>query len=220
MTVVQFLNFKEKQYSFMKKLIITSMLLFSLSALNAQNDKAIVLQDLEKDQVPKQQSSVTATLKSASRLFGEKDDLTTVILIIPAGSVVDVIDSDSAYMHVVYDENEGYIFRRHAAINDPSTEPKPVVQKEEVPSKEQATPQQQTARFIYLENKYGTSIAVRIFAGKIWKGMKSEMVRDSWGKPLKVNRVISGNNIKEEWIYKNTWLYIQDDMLNEWGPIK
>jgi hypothetical protein len=46
------------------------------------------------------------------------------------------------------------------------------------------------------------------------------MVNDTWGSPQKINRVISGNTVKEEWIYKNTWLYIEDDILREWGPVK
>ena len=45
-------------------------------------------------------------------------------------------------------------------------------------------------------------MAARIIAGKIWKGMNSEMVKDSWGNPEKINRIISGNVIKEEWIYQ------------------
>ena len=63
-------------------------------------------------------------------------------------------------------------------------------------------------------------MASRLIAGKIWKGMSGEMVRDSWGKPLKINRVISGNTVKEEWIYKTTWLYIEDDLLMTWGPVQ
>ena len=63
-------------------------------------------------------------------------------------------------------------------------------------------------------------MAARLYAGKIWKGMNSEMVKDSWGAAEKINRVISGNIIKEEWIYKNTWLYFENNTLLEWGPVK
>jgi hypothetical protein len=73
-------------------------------------------------------------------------------------------------------------------------------------------------RFSYLDYKYGTSMAARIYSGKIWKGMTSEMVKDSWGSPSRINKVIRGNTIKEEWIYRNTWLYIVDDTLVDWGP--
>jgi hypothetical protein len=80
--------------------------------------------------------------------------------------------------------------------------------------------QQRVSRFTYLENKYGSNMAAKLIAGKIWKGMTAEMVRDSWGKPLKINRVITGNTIKEEWIYKSTWLYLENDILYNWGPVK
>jgi len=203
----------------MKKLFIISLLLFSVFAVNAQNNRAAVLQDLEKNQFSNQEVTLTATMKSASRLFGEKDDLTTVILIIPSGSVVNVIGSDSTYFHVIYEENEGYIFKRHAILNEAKVA-KPEVQQKDTAREEQEQSQQQVSRFTYLENKYDSGMAAKLMSGKIWKGMTSEMVRDSWGKPLKINRVISGNTVKEEWIFKNTWLYLQNDVLVEWGRIR
>jgi hypothetical protein len=204
----------------MKKLIISLFLLSAIVYVNAQNDKAMVLQNLEKAQPASQDVKLTATLKSATRLFGEKDDLTTVIMILPSGTVVSVIGSDSTYLHVIYEEDEGYIFRRHAVMNKATVET-PVVKKQEPVQVEQPEPQpQQVSRFTYLENKYGTNMAAKLIAGKIWKGMSSEMVRDSWGKPQKINRVIGSDVIREEWIYKNSWLYIENDFLVEWGPIR
>jgi len=63
-------------------------------------------------------------------------------------------------------------------------------------------------------------MAARLNAGKIWKGMNSEMIRDSWGKPDKINREINGNTVKEEWIYRTTWLFIENNTLQEWGPVR
>jgi hypothetical protein len=207
----------------MKKLILTFLCLLSVIYVRAQNDRTDILWDLEKNQSPVQEAALTATLKSASRLFGDKNDLTSVILIIPSGSVVEVLDSDSTYLHVVFDENEGYIFSRHAVINEttPAAEPVvKVVEQVQVIREKQAAPQKEESRFTFLENKYGTSMASKLISGKIWKGMSSEMVSDSWGSPIKINRVINGNTVKEEWIYKNTWLFIKDDYLVEWGPVK
>lgn len=163
---------------------------------------------------------VTATLKSSSRLFKVKEDLTSVILVIPSGSVVTVLDSDSTYFHVIYQQDEGYIYKRHAVIDKAPV--KTINSTLAAKSSQETQPEQEqyVSRFTYLESKYGTSLAARINAGKIWKGMSSEMVKDSWGKAEKVNRVINGNVINEEWIYKNSWLYFENNTLVEWGPRK
>jgi hypothetical protein len=208
----------------MKKLILSFSLLIIVISVNAQANRTEVLQGLEKNQVADQNKALTARLKSSSRLFGDKNDLTSVIMVIPSGSTVSVLGSDSAFLYVAFEENEGYIFARHAVIDKTPVTIQPVIRQEEQPVQEempvqQQQQQQQISRFTYLENKYGSSMAARLYSGKIWRGMTSEMVKDSWGSPLKINRVISDNIIKEEWIYKNTWLYLQNNALAEWGPV-
>jgi hypothetical protein len=204
----------------MKKIIFFALLLTGALSLQAQANKADLLQDLEKNQPATQDVTITATLKSSSRLFGDKDDLTSVILIIPSGSTVTVQGSDSTYLHVTFEENEGYILKRQAVIDKtPIYAPQETQPQQEV-QEEQPEQVQEVSRFSYLESKYGSGIAAKLNAGKIWKGMNAEMVKDSWGSAEKINRVISGNIIKEEWIFKNTWLYFENNMLVEWGPIR
>lgn len=172
------------------------------------------------------QEQMTATLKSASRLFADKNDLTSVIVVIPSGESVKVLDYDETFMHVTYENQEGYIMAKHATINKTEPSTNVIAQKSEDVSgnitgrQVQQRQQSQESRFSYLSNKYGPNVASRLYEGKIWKGMTAEMVKDSWGNPRKINRVISGNNIKEEWIYNNTWLFIQNNRLLEWGPVK
>jgi hypothetical protein len=165
-------------------------------------------------------AQTTATLKSPGRLFATKDDLTSVILIIPADSTVSVLDSDSTYLHVIFEENEGYIFNRRLVLNKVPVKTQQASPSQENVMESQATTEQQDSRFSYLENKYGTNMAARLISGKIWKGMNSDMVKDSWGRSEKINRVISGNIVKEEWIFRNTWLYFENNTLVEWGPVK
>jgi hypothetical protein len=203
----------------MKKLIFFILLISGVLFVQAQGNKADLLQDLEKNSPANQNVTSTATLKSSSRLFGAKDDLTTVILIIPSGSVVSVLDSDSTYLHVTFEENDGYIFKRHAVINEAIVSTPQTIQPKQSSQEEQPALEQQKSRFSFLESKYGPNMAARLIAGKIWKGMDAEMVRDSWGTAEKINRVISGNIIKEEWIFKQTWLYFENNSLVEWGPI-
>jgi hypothetical protein len=204
----------------MKKIVFFTLLAVVTFQLEGQTRKVDQLQAVEQNQSDNQNITTTATLKVASRLFATKDDLTSVILIIPADSVVSVLDSDSTYLHVVFEENEGYIFRRQATLEKVPVNAQPVIQSQ--PAAQQAEPvqEQQQNRISYLENKYGSDIASRLFTGKIWKGMNSEMVKDSWGTADKINRIISGNITKEEWIFRSTWLYFENNTLLEWGPVK
>jgi hypothetical protein len=205
----------------MKKQLLPLFLLFISIGLSAQVNKSDVLQNLENKGSNKQLQDQTATLKSASRLFGAKDDLTTVILVIPSGSTVKVLGSDSTYYRVSYEDSEGYILKRHAVLDETPINTNQVDQQQQQQQLDPNDRQQDTriSRFTYLENKYGTRIAALLNAGKIWKGMSSDMVRDSWGNPQKIDKSYEGNLVKEQWIYKNTWLYIENNTLADWGPV-
>lgn len=203
----------------MKRLLFLTLLILSAITIKAQTNKVNKLQALEQNQISSQNAAPTATLKNSSRLFASKDDLTTVILIIPADSVVTVLDSDSTYLHVVFEDNEGYIFNRHVVFNQAKINTPDNVQTQQVQDT-QTIQEQNDSRFSYLENKYGSNMAARLIVGKIWKGMSSEMVKDSWGVAEKINRVINGNVVKEEWIFRTTWLFFENNTLVEWGPRK
>jgi hypothetical protein len=215
----------------MKRFFVSLISLMIFVGLQGQADRTGVLQELERNTHGSGEALLTATLKSASRLFADPNDLTSVILVIPSGAVVEVLEYDPDYLYVFYEDYEGYIVRQHADFDEPrvkapvqvqlqtQTQPRQQVQAlEESPG--QQTQKEVITRFAYLQGKYGSSMAARLDAGKIWKGMTKEMVQDSWGTPQKINRVISGNIIKEEWIYRNSWLYFENDNLVEWGPVR
>ena len=218
----------------MKKYVFSALFLLGIINLQAQSNKTDVLQSMENNQAANQNVTTTATVKTSSRLFGTKDDLTSVILIIPSGSTVTVLDSDSTYLHVTFEENDGYIYKRQAEIdklpvNAPQTnQPQQAIQQNQLQQAQQQDQQQQdqqqqdqqVSRYSYLESKYGSTMAARLNAGKIWKGMNAEMVRDSWGTAEKINRVINGNDVIEEWIFKNTWLHFENNVLVDWGPVR
>jgi hypothetical protein len=204
----------------MKRLLFLTLLIFSAITIKAQTNKVDKLQALEQNQPSDQNTATTATLKNSSRLFASKDDLTSVIMIIPADSVVTVLGSDSTYLHVVFEDNEGYIFNRHVVLNREKINTRQGLQAQQNVQETQPVQEQNDSRFSYLENKYGSNMANRLIAGKIWKGMSSEMVKDSWGVAEKINRVINGNVVKEEWIFRNTWLFFENNTLVEWGPRK
>ena len=210
----------------MKRILSLTLIVIGAISLNAQPNEIDKLQSPKQNQpvnqsitLSVQDTVVTATLKSASRLFADKNDITSVIVIIPADSIVEVLGSDSTYLHVVYQNNEGFIFKHQANINQ-VVEVNQNAQSQNTDQNNQQVQEQQQNRFSYLENKYGSNLAARLNAGKIWKGMSAEMVNDSWGTADKINRIISGNVIKEEWIYRTTWLYFENNTLLEWGPVK
>jgi hypothetical protein len=198
----------------MKKILIPVILMLFVFA----TVKAGQLASLGTAKLGFQQQTLSAKLKSSARLFSVKYDLTSVIMVIPTGTVVNVIGSDSTYYKVKYGDDEGYIYRKDAVLSaDPAPPEKTIAQQKTVNNSQ---PQEkQVDRFTYLDNKYGTTVAARMFAGKIWKGMTAEMIIDSWGKPQKVNRTINADMIREEWIYKSSWLFIENDALVDWGPV-
>jgi hypothetical protein len=204
----------------MKKIYFIAFLVIYAFHLKAQTNKVDKLQALEQNKPYNQNVNTTATLRISSRMFATKDDLTSVIQIIPVDSVVSVLDSDSTYFHVVFNESEGYIFKRDATIDKIPANTRQSIQSQPVAEETQPVQDQQQSRFSFLENKYGSNMASRLMAGKIWKGMTSDMVSDSWGTADKINRIISGNVVKEEWIFKSTWLYFENNTLLEWGPVK
>lgn len=201
-------------------LIVSLFFLFTIAKICA----ADIPKFQGNEKITPQDNPLTATLKQATRLFEFKDDLTSVIVVLPAGKTVTVIGSDEDYYRVKYENTEGYILKKHAEI-DLTLSKKPEVRRQENVMQEdvrsRATePEREMTRFEHLEKKYGTRLASQISAGKIWKGMTSQMVLDSWGQPQKINRSIGGNYTREEWIYKNTWLFIENNTLIEWGPIR
>jgi hypothetical protein len=202
----------------MKKIAIIPLIFFFVLPLCSQGNKSDVLTGPEKNTPAAQDAGPTAILKTSSRLFREKLDLTSVILVIPSGDTVSVLGSDSTYLQVVYKGNDGYIDRRHAVMIAPPAPPVAKVQTYSNNAQTAPLPEQQ--KYQTLADKYGPDLANKLIAGKLWRGVSSEMVTDSWGKPLRINRVITATMTKEEWIYANTWLYFENNVLLEWGPTR
>jgi len=198
------------------------MIIFVTSVtIYGQNSKAETIQMLEESNAGQLEKSITATMTSSSRFFKNPDDLTSVIMIIPRGSQVEVLASDSTYYIVFFEGSEGFIYKRHAVIDENTVQVAPATaERDEIKQTPEEPEQKPVSRFSYLESKYGTSMAARIYEGKIWKGMNAEMIKDSWGRADRINREINGNTVREEWLYKTTWLYLENNTLMGWGPVK
>jgi hypothetical protein len=160
-----------------------------------------------------------AKATSAIRLFGDKDDLASVLTIIPAGSYVDIVNPDttSGYILVLYNDQQG--FAQAGKLNFNLT--KDEINKATIPVQTSVENRPAPAsRYDRLMMKYGSPIGKLLYQNKIWKGISSDMVLDSWGKPLKINLTYNDNTREEEWIYSKKWLLFRDNVLVNWGPVK
>jgi len=162
-----------------------------------------------------------ATTSGAVRLFGDKDDLTSVIMLIPAGSTVEIIKADIEYSLIRYDNSEGYVKSDKLAPQNVPDSPTPLVSQESLAASQTPLAAYQPAdRFEMLTMKYGSTLGKSLYQHKIWKGATEEMARDSWGKPKQINRTYVDQSVEEEWIYTKKWLYFRDGVVIEWGPNK
>ena len=181
-----------------------------------------------------------ATTKGAVRLFGDKDDLTSVITIIPDGSTVEVVTPDSVFTRVLFEGSDGFVRSDRltaakrvlnaapARTTQPAAAEQPAAWQTQQNQPQQQAQQQpveqeynaQADRYEMLVNKYGTDIGKRLYQHKVWKGVNSDMARDSWGKPVQINRMYVDQSVDEEWIYSKKYLYFRDGILIEWGPVK
>ena len=191
----------------MKKAILFVFVMFAGLSLTAQ--------DLQK-----------LATKGAVRLFADKDDLTSVIQIIPDGTVVEAISADTVFTFIRLGDVEGYVKSdRLTAALPVVTTTQPAVQpvQEAAPVQPVADVQARqipTDRYQALSEKYGADLGLRLYQHKVWKGITSDMARDSWGKPKQINRMYVDSSVDEEWIYSKSYLYFRDGILIEWGPVK
>lgn len=164
----------------------------------------------------------TASTKGAVRLFGDKDDLTTVVTLIPDGSIVEVIRADSVYTLIRFDGNEGYVksdrlgeVAAAQTASEPLNNYAPATYDMQTGATYQPDGWYQT-----LVARYGADTGKQLYQHKVWKGISADMARDSWGKPKQINRMYVDQSVDEEWIYSKKWLYFKDGVLTEWGPVK
>lgn len=184
---------------------------------------ALTAQDLQK-----------LATKGAERLFGDKDDLTSVIQIVPEGTVVEVVKADTAFTLVRFSDVEGYIRSDRLTASLPvvyasqPTQKAPeatakVYQEQANPAWQQAEMQQENVpanRYEALVSMYGADIGIPLYQHKVWKGINTDMARDSWGKPIQINRTYVDQSVDEEWIFSKKYLYFRDGVLVDWGPVK
>lgn len=232
-----FVSHSEITYKMKRIFLSLAAVLMVIIVINGQ--QISVLEQLENRQQVNRQPNMGVT-RGAVRLFSDKDDLASVIMLIPKGSVVEILGTDGEYLRVMYQEHTGYlpVDKVEMKVVPDSLQlkksgdvlPPPVSvttrtgEQQAVVNRDNRGAARVSAenRLTYLEYKYGKDLAARMYAGKIWKGMTGEMVRDAWGEPDQVNRIVRNNTAMEEWVYRGTWLLLEQGRLREWGalPVK
>ena len=192
--------------------------------LNAQqfNDLESKLTQLEQNSTKSNiQTEATDTsfksngvTSSGCRLYSDIGNLSSVIAIIPADTRIFIVDIMDEYYYIKTEDNQGFV-KKSKIKPDQSYIEKP----SEVLNKPD-TAKVFSSKLEYLRYTYGWETAQKIFDHKIWRNMTTNMVEDSWGRPDKINRIISSGQVKEEWIYPSTYLIFLNEKLMDWGPVE
>jgi hypothetical protein len=165
------------------------------------------------------QDSLIGTIKSVTRFFSDMDNLSSVMEMIPAETEVRILKETGDYYLIQYDSIYGFVYRSKVSV--------PKLEYTVSPGANESGNQEivnqgewQQQRYDYLFDKYGKETADKLFANKIWRGMETKMVLDSWGRPKKINRYINPLYIKETWYYPSIFLVFVDGTLEDWEIIQ
>jgi hypothetical protein len=68
-----------------------------------------------------------------------------------------------------------------------------------------------------LTKKYGSEIGKKLSFGNIWIGMSREMLIESKGQPLEINRTVTLSVINEQFVYPNQkYVYLENGKVKAW----
>ncbi|NOX17904.1 MAG: hypothetical protein GXO87_06445 [Chlorobi bacterium] len=68
--------------------------------------------------------------------------------------------------------------------------------------------------------RYGKKTGGNIAAGKVWKGMTEQMLRDSWGEPDKIDKNVEKWGVFTQWSYGKITYFFRDGKLTDWEEKK
>ena len=78
---------------------------------------------------------------------------------------------------------------------------------------------QKALKTVYAK-RYGRKVGNRIINKQIWKGMTENMLRDSWGKPDRINKNIEKWGRFTQWLYGKIEFFFRDGKLTGWEEKK
>ncbi|MBL1213049.1 MAG: hypothetical protein HND52_06815 [Ignavibacteriae bacterium] len=69
-------------------------------------------------------------------------------------------------------------------------------------------------RDLYI-TKYGKEAGENVALGRVWIGMTEDMLRDSWGKPDKIEKNVENWGVFTQWYYGDVTYFFRDGILTE-----
>jgi len=152
---------------------------------------------------------IPGVLKETARLYSDKDNASSVVMYVPADSSVMIIDTAGTFFLIHYQGIDGYIRQKRVK------QYKEILYELTVPA-DMEMAKEPTNRHDYLIFKYGQEEGRKMYEHMIWKGMTSEMVLDSWGKPQVINHYTTSTGYREDWIYPKHVLSFTNGILTGW----
>jgi hypothetical protein len=85
----------------------------------------------------------------------------------------------------------------------------------DIQTKEQ---ERQNRRELYVKEHPEVSQRIKdaVLKGSIILGMSSDAARAAWGEPKRVNRTVNARGVSEQWVYGDTYVYFDDNILTSW----
>ncbi|HDJ32720.1 MAG TPA: hypothetical protein ENF21_01290 [Bacteroidetes bacterium] len=154
---------------------------------------------------------------SGTRLFEDMENLSSVLMIIPANEKVRIFSEFGDYYLAEYEGVSGYIRIDQTRFTEETEKMVKEAWAREHP--EEVSRQEVSVdgtREEILVKRYGREVGEKIARGAIWRGMNRSMVYDSWGKPLNIDRYHELDKTIEVWSYRNVVLYFENGELNNW----
>jgi hypothetical protein len=162
------------------------------------------------------------------------DNNSEIISRIPSKTKVAFIDIEGQFFKVRTTENEGYIYHMFVKKNtdflkkigdelkiaaeelriaerDKKFEREDSIYKENFRLQQVMNNEKFTYHLSEMTKKYGTDIGKKIAFGYIWIGMTEEMLLESWGHPIDINRTVLSGLERKQYVYKNgKYVYVEN----------
>lgn len=146
-------------------------------------------------------------------------EMTKEVGSVAVGDSVEAIGWSPWLYYIKHNGMKGYVSWRALEVNSRLDSLSKVLQAESVKAdelvkkkgQELEKKQQELERKKYedsLIKLYGKTVAMKILDGQWWVGMTDVMATLSLGRPDDVNRTVTANSVREQWVYRKYNIYL------------